>query len=79
VRDSRRTEYLRQHFLAAHRATLAGVPLAGYFVWSVFDNFEWAKGYAQRFGMVWVDFATQQRIPKDSMLWVKEVIAANGF
>ena len=43
------------------------------------DNFEWAKGYAQRFGIVWVDFETQQRILKDSALWVKEVIEANGF
>jgi beta-glucosidase len=79
VHDARRTEYLRQHFLAAHRAILAGVPLEGYFVWSFMDNFEWAKGYQQRFGITWVDFATQQRILKDSALWVKDVIAANGF
>lgn len=79
VHDARRTDYLRQHFLAAHRAILAGAPVAGYFVWSFMDNFEWAKGYEQRFGMTWVDFATQQRILKDSALWVKEVAAANGF
>jgi beta-glucosidase len=79
VHDARRTDYLRQHFLAAHRAILAGVPLAGYFVWSFMDNFEWAKGYQQRFGIVWVDYATQQRILKDSALWYKDVIAANGF
>ncbi len=79
VHDARRTDYLRQHFLAAHRAMLAGVPLAGYFVWSFMDNFEWAKGYQQRFGIVWVDYSTQQRILKDSALWYRDVIAANGF
>ena len=79
VHDARRTQYIRQHFMAAHRAILAGVPLAGYFVWSFLDNFEWAKGYVERFGIVWVDYATQQRILKDSALWYKDVIAANGF
>ena len=56
-----------------------GVPLAGYFVWSLMDNFEWAKGYTQRFGMVWVDYETQERIAKDSALWYKDVIAQDGF
>ncbi len=56
-----------------------GVPLAGYFVWSLMDNFEWAKGYLQRFGIVYVDYETQQRYPKDSALWYKDVIANNGF
>ncbi|GAB4460075.1 MAG: GH1 family beta-glucosidase [Anaerolineae bacterium] len=79
VADSRRTSYLRRHFAAAHRAIQAGVPLAGYFVWSLLDNFEWAEGYSQRFGIVWVDYDTQERIPKDSALWYKEVIANNGF
>lgn len=78
VHDQRRIDYLRAHFVAAQRAIAAGVPLAGYFVWSLMDNFEWARGYAQRFGMVWVDFATQQRIVKDSALWVRDVIAANA-
>lgn len=78
VRDERRIAYLREHFAAAHRALQAGVPLAGYFVWSLMDNFEWARGYDQRFGMVWVDFNTQQRIPKDSALWYRKVIQANA-
>ena len=56
-----------------------GVPLAGYFVWSLMDNFEWAFGYSQRFGIVWVDYETQQRLPKDSALWYQAVIATNGF
>lgn len=78
VHDARRLEFLRGHFLAAHRAIQAGVPLAGFFVWSLLDNFEWGEGYTQRFGIVWVDYATQQRIPKDSALWYKDVIAANA-
>jgi beta-glucosidase len=55
------------------------VPLAGYFVWSLFDNFEWGHGYKQRFGIVWVDYDTQERILKDSALWYRSVIAENGF
>jgi beta-glucosidase len=77
VRDLRRLNYLRDHFAAVHRAIAAGAPVEGFFVWSLLDNFEWAKGYLQRFGIVWVDFATQERMPKDSALWYKEVIAAN--
>lgn len=79
VRDARRVDFLRRHIGAAHRAIEAGVPLAGYFVWSIMDNFEWAQGYLQRFGLVWVDFATQQRVPKDSAYWYREVIARNGL
>lgn len=79
VHDVRRVRYLQGHLAAAHRALENGVPLAGYFVWSFLDNFEWAKGYLQRFGMVWVDYESQQRIPKDSALWYARVIAANGF
>ncbi len=78
VRDARRIAYLQAHFAAAHRALQAGVPLAGYFVWSFLDNFEWARGYDQRFGLVWVDYGTQQRLPKDSALWYRSVIQANA-
>ncbi len=78
VYDERRTRYLREHFRVAHQAIQIGIPLAGYFVWSLLDNFEWAYGYTQRFGIVWVDFETQQRIVKDSGHWYKEVIKANG-
>ena len=79
VVDTRRVNYLRDHFRAAHRAMNNGVPLAGYFVWSLMDNFEWAEGYSQRFGIVWVDYETQQRVVKDSGHWYQDVIAANGF
>jgi beta-glucosidase len=79
VQDTRRLNYLRDHIAATHRAMQNGAPVAGYFVWSLMDNFEWAKGYTQRFGVVWVDYDSQQRIPKDSALWYKDVIAQNGF
>jgi beta-glucosidase len=55
------------------------VPLAGYFVWSWLDNFEWVWGYRQRFGIVWVDYVTQKRTLKDSALWYANVIQQNGF
>lgn len=79
IDDRRRLDYLRQHFTVAHRAIQNGVPLAGYFVWSLLDNFEWAKGYVQRFGIVWVDYETLERTPKASALWYKDVIARNGL
>ena len=79
IHDERRTRYLRDHFAASKRAIDEGVPLAGYFVWSLMDNFEWAKGYTQRFGIVWVDYETQQRVPKDSALWYRQVIEDNAL
>lgn len=79
VPDELRINYLRTHLAATHRAIQAGVPLAGYFVWSLLDNFEWARGYSQRFGIVWVDYETQRRILKDSAKWYKGVIRKNGF
>ncbi len=78
VADVRRREFLRAHVAAAHRALERGVPLAGYYVWSLLDNFEWAHGYTKRFGIVRVDFATQRRIPKESALWYRGVIRANA-
>ena len=79
VKDELRIDYYRTHIAAVHRAIEAGVPMAGYFAWSLLDNFEWAKGYAQRFGIVWVDFNPQHRILKDSAKWYKGVIKKNGF
>jgi beta-glucosidase len=78
VNDEQRIAYLHSHVEAAHAAIEAGVPLRGYFVWSLLDNFEWAYGYSKRFGIVYVDYATQQRIPKASAEWYCQVIAANG-
>jgi beta-glucosidase len=79
VHDEGRTRYLKGHLAACWRAIQAGIPLKGYFYWSLMDNFEWGKGYTQRFGIVWVNYETQQRILKDSALWYKRAIAQNGF
>ncbi len=75
VRDLKRIDYLDDHIRAAGEALDAGVPVAGYFVWSFLDNLEWVTGYGQRFGLVWVDYATGQRIPKESYHWYRRVIA----
>ncbi|SVB14706.1 uncharacterized protein METZ01_LOCUS167560, partial [marine metagenome] len=56
-----------------------GAPCNGYFAWSLMDNFEWAQGFSQRFGLVWVDFETLKRIPKDSYYWYKKFISTNGL
>ncbi|MET9480078.1 GH1 family beta-glucosidase [Streptomyces sp. NPDC006638] len=69
VRDPERIAYLRGHLAAVHRAIDAGADVRGYFLWSLLDNFEWAYGYGKRFGMVYVDYATQRRIPKSSAHW----------
>jgi beta-glucosidase len=73
VHDDARTDYLRRHITAVHRAMDAGVDLRGYFVWSLLDNFEWALGYTKRFGIVYVDYNTLERTPKDSARWFAEL------
>ncbi len=79
VDDSPRVAFLQGHFKSALKAMEQGVRLKGYYVWSFMDNFEWAHGYSKRFGLVYVDYATQRRIPKKSALWYREVIAQNGL
>ncbi|TFB99580.1 beta-glucosidase [Cryobacterium adonitolivorans] len=74
VHDASRVDYLRRHFTAAHRAIQNGVDLRGYFVWSLMDNFEWAYGFSKRFGIVRVDYETQERTLKDSALWYRKLI-----
>jgi beta-glucosidase len=76
--DADRTAYLTAHLVALHRAIEAGVDVRGYFAWSLLDNFEWAWGYSQRFGIVHVDFATQRRTPKQSGLVFRDLIGANA-
>jgi beta-glucosidase len=78
VHDSQRQSYLERHFIAAAQAIAAGVPLKGYFVWSLLDNFEWNEGYTKRFGLIYVDYQTQQRILKQSAHWYKRVILAQS-
>ncbi len=78
VHDERRLDYLRQHILQVRLAMQDGVDVRGYFVWSLLDNFEWAYGYTKRFGIIRVDYETQQRIVKDSGEWYSQVIANNA-
>jgi beta-glucosidase len=78
VHDPERVDYLRRHLGAVHRAIQSGVDVRGYFVWSLLDNFEWAYGYSKRFGIVYVDFDTQQRVPKDSAAWYADVVSHNS-
>ncbi len=79
IEDAGRIDYLRDHFAAAEEAIRGGVDLRGYFVWSLMDNFEWALGYRPRFGLVHVDFATQERRPKASAAWYARVIGGNAI
>ncbi|MGP3960480.1 GH1 family beta-glucosidase [Nonomuraea sp. 3N208] len=77
VHDRERQAYVEAHLGACKEAIDAGVPLEGYFAWSLMDNFEWAWGYGKRFGLVHVDFESQERLPKDSALWYSEIIRQN--
>ena len=79
VHDTARIAYLADHVRACAEAIGLGVPLKGYFAWSLLDNFEWSYGFAQRFGLVHVDYATQRRTPKDSARWYTDVIRRNGL
>lgn len=76
VHDTRRISYTESHLAALADAIGAGVDVRGYFHWSLMDNFEWAAGYSQRFGLVYVDYETQKRTPKDSFGWYRDLIAA---
>ena len=78
IDDAQRLRYLDEHIGAAANAVRAGVDLRGYFLWSLLDNFEWAWGYTKRFGIVHVDFDSQQRTPKRSAYWYRDVIADHG-
>ncbi len=77
IHDERRIDYLRQHFTQVRLAMQDGVDVRGYFVWSLLDNFEWGHGYSKRFGITYVDYATQKRIIKDSGKWYANVIASS--
>ncbi len=76
VDDQPRIDYLDAHLNAVATAIRRGVDVRGYYTWSLLDNFEWAEGYAQRFGLVHVDYETQKRTPKRSFRWYAEMIAA---
>jgi beta-glucosidase len=77
VHDPERTAYLETYIDAVGRAAAEGAPVKGYFVWSFLDNFEWGHGYSKRFGIVYIDYPTLERVPKDSFYWYRDLIAAN--
>ncbi|WP_433272893.1 GH1 family beta-glucosidase [Pseudonocardia xinjiangensis] len=79
VVDTDRIDYLKSHLAAVHEAIEGGAPVTGYYLWSLLDNFEWAWGYAKRFGIVHVDYDTQVRTPKDSALFYADVIRGNAL
>ena len=74
IHDTARIDYLDGHLRALNQAMAEGVDVRGYFVWSLLDNFEWAEGYQQRFGLVRVDYDTQRRTPKDSFGWLRTAL-----
>ncbi len=78
IEDTDRVMFLRNYLTHLHRAAAEGYPIKGYFLWSLLDNFEWADGYSKRFGLHYVDYKTQERIPKLSAQWYREVIAKNA-
>jgi beta-glucosidase len=77
IRDGERIDYLRSHLAACKTAIDAGIPIKGYYVWSLIDNFEWAHGYSKRFGIVHVDFDSGERSLKDSYRFYQTVIDKN--
>ena len=77
VVDKRRIEYHHSHLEELRKAIHDGVNCIGYFAWSLMDNFEWAQGFSQRFGLIWVDFDTLERIPKESFFWYRDYINEN--
>ncbi|MBD3254197.1 MAG: beta-glucosidase [Candidatus Lokiarchaeota archaeon] len=79
VQDDDRISYLRRYLRAAHNALNEGVNLKGYFVWSLMDNFEWLHGYSKKFGLIKIDYKTQERIWKKSATWYSNLIKNNGF
>jgi beta-glucosidase len=78
VKDAARIDFTSRYLHELRRAITDGTPVEAYFHWSLFDNFEWAQGYKDRFGLVFVDYPTQKRTLKDSALWYREVIVSNG-
>ncbi|MDG5788331.1 GH1 family beta-glucosidase [Evansella sp. AB-P1] len=79
VKDNNRIKYLQQHLTSLHRAIQSGVNIKGYISWSLMDNFEWAEGYSKRFGLVFINFRTLERIKKDSFYWYKKTIENKWF
>ena len=78
VHDPQRIQFMKWYLRGLKKAVEEGCPVLGYIAWSIMDNFEWSFGYDKRFGLVYVDYLTQKRIPKDSAYWYSDVIKTNG-
>jgi beta-glucosidase len=78
VHDATRVDYLTRHLSMLRAAIAAGVDVRGYYHWSLLDNFEWSEGYRQRFGLLYTDFESCRRVPKDSFFHYRDIIASNG-
>ena len=78
VHDPQRIDFTARYLRELKKAADDGADVRGYFYWSFMDNFEWSEGYSQRFGLVYVDYRDQKRIPKDSAEWYRRVIETNG-
>jgi len=78
VHDSQRIDFTTQYLKSLHTAIQEGIDVKGYFHWSFMDNFEWAEGYRERFGLIYVDYPSQKRILKDSAFWYQDIIKTNG-
>ena len=78
VHDPARIDFTHRYLLALRRAIDSGVDVRGYFHWSLLDNFEWSEGYNERFGLIYLDYATGKRTPKDSAAWYAKVAETNG-
>lgn len=78
VHDPNRIDFMHRYLRELKKAYAEGVDIRGYFAWSILDNFEWSEGYNERFGLIYVDYETQKRIPKDSYYWYRDVIRNNG-
>ena len=77
VHDAERTAFFQDHIAACAQAIRQGLPLRGYFAWSLMDNFEWAWGYSRRFGIIHVDYETQKRTPKTSAYWLAGLLGGD--
>lgn len=78
VHDPNRIDFMKRYLRSLWEAMEEGIPVLGYFHWSIMDNFEWTCGYSERFGLIYVDFETQERIIKDSGYWYQKLIESNG-
>lgn len=78
MHDPARIDFIHRYLLSLRRAIDGGVDVRGYFHWSLLDNFEWSEGYNERFGLIYLDYATGKRTPKDSAVWYANVAETNG-